>query len=244
LKLCISGVSLASLLYRITTSNTDLEGFLFGTISRHRVHMLEDSQTGEKERIIIGIQDYKFIGAPCSFYDGSGTLNVNFQKAVEGTDQELLGWFKFRPNTSLRPSLREIAVHSQLEKLRFKYQRQKLAQIPFIFGVLTQTNSTNQSTHTYDYRFLQIERERITPLELHITNLIHSSQNEYDDFIPFSIENSQNYNQLSGDMPLYTKELEQFVEAQLSQLKNISNDLDKSTKELRALEEDIQKLTQ
>ena len=44
-----------------------------------------------------------------SFFDGKGSVDVlRVEEAARVNPQQLLGWFSFRANSPLRPSLREV----------------------------------------------------------------------------------------------------------------------------------------
>jgi len=176
-------------------------------------------------------------------------LQKNFELS-KNSQQNLLGWFRFRKNTSLKPSLREISVHTNLEKI-IRSQQQKfdvMKEIPFLFGLFTMNSSQNGGTHTYDYRVMSIDSSITHAVDLNITNLIHSSQTEYNDFTPLSpltyCVSSKDLTQLIGKMPLYTQDLEKFFEFTLHQLKTTVDNVYQSTSEIKRLEEEIKKLNE
>jgi len=239
----ICGSTLSNMLYHMTTT-CDSEGLLFGTVSSHKIQVISDTQSeGEKEKIILGIQGFRFTGNVCSFYDTqAGIVSRNFEKILEpskNNEQNLLGWFRFRKNTSLRPSLRELSVHSNLEKI-IKSQQ------PLLFGLFTMNSSSNGGTFTYDYRFLSFHSSITQAIELNITNLIHSSQTEYNDFTPLSPLTycTRDLTQLIGKMPLYNQDLEKIFEFTLQQLKSTVENVYQSATEIKRLEEEIRKLNE
>lgn len=64
------------------------------------------------------------LGPPESFYDATGTLDeAKLRKTLDSTllaaggkMRQVVGWFKFRRNSSLQPTLREQAVHAALAR--------------------------------------------------------------------------------------------------------------------------------
>jgi len=137
LEASIAGASLASLLFDIECAREDIEGFLFGTVSQVKFNTLEDDSTNNiVTDTVIAIQSYYKTGQPGSFYDAFGNLDVEKIKSVLSGRQSLLGWFKYRKGAVQRPSIRELAVHYQLDDLYAKYQKSKRsARVPLIFNL-------------------------------------------------------------------------------------------------------------
>jgi len=257
LRAVIGGVTLAALLSEMSIGGRDMEGFLFGKITHQRSRVLHDTVESstivesEKEKILIGIQGFRFTGVPfpSSFYDSIGSVNqARVSECTKGMEnQRVIGWFKFRRNTPLRPSMREIAVHSQLEKI-FSSQSSvsNASKLPFLFGIFTLNSLKSSATHTYDYRFLNKTGKNFRGLELDITNLVHSSQVEYSDFSTLSpasaLSNSPDLVKYVAKVPSYVTDLEKYFESTLKQLKISADEVHKSTEEIRSLEQEIKRL--
>ncbi len=65
-----------------------------------------------------------------------------------------------------------------------------------------------------------ISRNILSPVEVSVTNLVHSSQIEYNNFTPLSPHFPlQELGHLIGKLPSISKELEQYYETTLQQLK-------------------------
>lgn len=62
--------------------------------------------------------------------------------------QELVGWYKFRRNSSSRVSLREHSLHRKLLKLMSPGHHEH-----FLFCLCTASTTTNCSTHAFDHSF-------------------------------------------------------------------------------------------
>ena len=87
----------------------------------------------------------------CNFYEHNGSVKVDFINQVVKKQRETpIGWFRFRSATPLRPSLREFAIHQQLEALFSGSQ-------PLLFGLFTFDQQDFGATHTFDYKFMHIK---------------------------------------------------------------------------------------
>ena len=115
--------------------------------------------------------------------------------------KSVVGWFRFRRSTPLKPSLREIAVHKRLGELNLTKN------LPLIFGLITNNvvwNSEallkrykllfldieqNNHVHDYSYSFYTMQQDNDKTLKnghsLKIINLQQSGKEEYD-FTPSS----------------------------------------------------------
>jgi hypothetical protein len=72
-------------------------------------------------------------------------------------DEYAVGWFRYRRNTPLRPSVRELSVHSRIEEQIRKLRKQKA---PVVLGLFTFSNSKTKATHSYDYRLFTTTQRR------------------------------------------------------------------------------------
>ena len=66
--------------------------------------------------------------------------------------QAVVGWYKSRKNSTMRPSLREKALHAKLT-----YAFQNVPPDKFIFGLLTTSRTSNSATYSFDHVFLQLK---------------------------------------------------------------------------------------
>ena len=126
----------------------------------------------------------------------------------------------------MRPSLREVAVHDSLQKTHHKFQKQTTHPQPLLFGVFTVDSLVESAAniHSLDYRFMTMDCPTglLKPIPLEITNLVHSSEEEYRAFTPlapFSFGTSPDLKQLTNRIPTQIKELETFFESRLAQVK-------------------------
>jgi len=252
MELWIGGITLASLFHQLSSgiqkNHTDLEGLLFGTVSNITSKTTSDSQFQEENRkYVLAIQDTKIQGVPPSFYNEDGILTSDGVSRIEHLMKipgqgKLLGWFKFRRNSSLRPSMREIIVHSQLEQVAKQHNKAEEAH-PFLFGIFSMSSTTTKSTHTFDYRFLSISNNTFLPVEANITNLVHSSQTEYKDFTSFApYYSTTDLRQIVSTMSQQSSQLETFIEQRLQQLNHMANQVHNETSQIRLLEEEVKGL--
>ncbi|KAJ1490768.1 hypothetical protein T484DRAFT_3298755 [Baffinella frigidus] len=175
-----SGVVLALSFAEHLEAKGDVQGLLFGAVTKSSRSDVSDSGTTTVQRTAINVQTFE----PFTFLDGAGTVDnaaVEAAAAAHPT-QQLLGWFAFRANSPLRPSLRELHVHEQMETLPALQGR--LGGLHPTLAIMTTSSCQNASTHSFDYRFLSraSSRSEMEALPLCITNLKHDSQAEYGSF--------------------------------------------------------------
>eukprot|EP01119_Soliformovum_irregulare_P024004 TRINITY_DN8511_c0_g1_i1.p1 TRINITY_DN8511_c0_g1~~TRINITY_DN8511_c0_g1_i1.p1 ORF type:complete len:243 (+),score=36.05 TRINITY_DN8511_c0_g1_i1:62-730(+) len=221
----------------MSTNDKDVEGLLFGTIIQQMSALMDDGPSeANLAQLTTGIQEFRMTGSNCSFYQHSGQLNPQVLRSITPSSNEhkLLGWFKFRRNTPLRPSLREKCVCQHLAQATGQ---------PIVFGIFSTTISPNNATHTLDYRFLIVHGKHTIPIELEITNLVSSSQTEYNDFNPLSISNFSSLGSRgSTKMPDDLVQLERFFEEKLKEIEETALQVHNTTKEIRRLQQEIKDL--
>jgi hypothetical protein len=103
------------------------------------------------------------------FYDGVGNPNSELVKMKQRNNkdngQKFIGWYRYRPNSPLRPSIREMTVHRHLSTYD-PDQRQH----PLLMAIFTMSKLDLGATHNIDYKFLQISWAP-TPLSSSISPL-------------------------------------------------------------------------
>jgi hypothetical protein len=193
----VAGVTLSALFREVLCCNSDAEGLLFGSINKKEQQKFDDYAGSKQFKTTIAIQSYVPLGALNSFYDATGIVDPNLlAQILSSRKQSFLGWFRFRRGLPLKPSLKELAVHKQLEAL---YLRQFGSDIPksprslesavppLLFLVLSQGVTEDQTVHSFDYRALKVNSlGEVSPVALEVVNLISSSQEEYLNFNPIS----------------------------------------------------------
>lgn len=154
---------------------------MLGQISRRIVNTITDSQSENlRHERVATIQGFVPLDKSRRFYTGTGEIVDEIVCEELSNDSEksekVIGWFKFRRNTSSTVSMRERFVHHNLiKKLNFTPPKE------FIFAVFTSCMSRDLSTHKFDYSFCcSSEREGVfEPLQVWILNLGDTSHSEY-----------------------------------------------------------------
>ena len=156
----------------------DTQGLVFGSEDTEIISSVSDRGTKSEARTNIGIQSFH----PTIFVSSGLEIDENLLQDVIKDQQscKLLGWFVFRGNAPLRPSIKEVSIHRQLQRRIFRGQDT----LP-IFVILTTSSSANSSTHSFDCRVVRSSSEDpniFVPLDLAIKNLSNSSRSEYSLF--------------------------------------------------------------
>jgi len=164
----------------------EMEGLLHGSLVQRNTQTIDDSsENGSSSNNIIQYVVKSYVkcsvgrdGVPSIFYDGTGMIDKTilanmYQQATyshQGTGLSLLGWFKGRRNTPLKPSCRELVVTRSLGS----HTKHSLP----LFALFTLSHPNN--IKSFDYRFF-VGGSNITA-EPFVTNLVSSSQAEYREF--------------------------------------------------------------
>ena len=134
-----------------------------------------------------------------------------------------------------------MTIHNQLSRYHSKINKTIIH--PFLFGIFTLNTNKSKATHSYDFRFTTINTSNlIVPIELIITNLIHSSQVEYSQFHGVSGPLQTLSNQLmtiANSTPNVVNGLEQYCINLLKQLQASADRTHQSTVEKLKLQEQI-----
>lgn len=100
------------------------------------------------------IQGFAEVTRGSGFYDNVGNLNSEFAKLIErNRKQKIIGWYRYRPNTPLRPSLREMSVHKNIVSYITKTEQKSY---PLLFAIFNFSRLDYGATHNIDFKFLQI----------------------------------------------------------------------------------------
>merc|ERR1712137_213483 len=167
------------------TSPFDLEGLLLGSSTTSLENSLSDQAETIEERTTIDLRDFICMGDTCSFYSPVGVVDESsLNEVLLGKNQNLLGFFRFRRNSSLRPSMRELCLARKLRKS----VHGDFGSNPFLIGLFTHSDSTK--VHSIDYKLFEItdfgEEIKFSLLDIQLTNILASSQGEYQSFKPIS----------------------------------------------------------
>uniref|UniRef100_A0A023FY97 Uncharacterized protein n=1 Tax=Amblyomma parvum TaxID=251391 RepID=A0A023FY97_AMBPA len=174
----ISGPLLATLIYEHCNSPGDQEGFLLGEITSRITDTISDAQLhGEKEETNLKI--CAIISCDLfEFYDKKCHLVVDKLTALlRDKQKEVVGWYRFRRNTSLQASLREQVVHQRLvRRLGQGYGNY------FLLALFRGCTSSNDATHSMEHVFLRSTDpafKHYSAVPLRIVNLGEPGHSDY-----------------------------------------------------------------
>ncbi|KAJ3684103.1 hypothetical protein LUZ61_013267 [Rhynchospora tenuis] len=175
--LSISGAALASLLHLAATSASDSSGLLSGHLSLPSSSSAPLSDYDPSPSVpapspssnLLITHLFSF-NSPLSFFSSLGQVHASFLHS-HFAHSSLVGWFSFRRTSSLRPSMRELAVSVSLS--------QTLAtDTPCVFLLLSSSLSPNRAVHTHDYRAFLLRpgaKPLLEPISLRVLNVGPSS---------------------------------------------------------------------
>lgn len=174
----ISGPLLSTLIYEHCNSPGDQEGFLLGEITSRITDTISDAQLhGEKEETnlkicaIISCDLFEFYDKKCHLVaDKLAALLRDKQK-------EVVGWYRFRRNTSLQASLREQVLHQRLvRRLGQGFENY------FLLALFRGCTSSNEATHSMEHVFLRATDyafKHYSAVPLNIVNLGEPGHSDY-----------------------------------------------------------------
>ncbi|RWW61047.1 hypothetical protein BHE74_00031965 [Ensete ventricosum] len=178
-KISISGPALASIIERFASSPGDIDGLLFGHVTRlpppdprddDGGHGSPNSSSGSaaaaNSPLAATITGHLSLASRASFYDALGRLiSPSLRNAASSSGHpaaSLLGWFSGRRRSPLRPSMRERAVSISLFRTldlldtnappNRSLESLDLPDRPSIFLLLSSSTTGNQAVHTHEYR--------------------------------------------------------------------------------------------
>ncbi|CAM6109919.1 unnamed protein product [Calypogeia fissa] len=118
----IAGATLAQMMHDFGTVEGDCDGLLFGRLQHQTTSNMQDDSAGPAvthEQITARVTGYYCSGRVQSFYDATGRLNhsklsnIVKERQSRGEDPPI-GWYLGRRNSTLWPSMREVAVTTYL----------------------------------------------------------------------------------------------------------------------------------
>ncbi|RWR81280.1 BRCA1-A complex subunit Abraxas [Cinnamomum micranthum f. kanehirae] len=197
-KIAISGPTLASLIQRSISSPCDIDGLLFGHVTRVTHSSLSDDSPSpsSSELLIPTITSLISSSHTLSFYDPLGRLHLpSLRRLLPPTTApctKLLGFFIARRNTPLRPSMREFALsRSLLSQTLTLDPKDPLFSLlspsspPSVFLLLSSSPSS-LSFHTHEYRAFQLRRisgdPALEPRSLDVINIGPAFHSQYSAF--------------------------------------------------------------
>ncbi|KAG7298955.1 hypothetical protein JYU34_017421 [Plutella xylostella] len=153
-KVSISGTALSFLLYECVNSGNGQEGFLIGDVTSEITNHISDTQSDsarlDTQTVIRTVLPLPSVSL---FYLPTGKIKEDVLKEVLSTTaSEIVGWYKYRKNNSIKPTFRDKLIAKGLQKYFDKYHDQK----HFVTCNLTNKTTACGSTHTFTYRFGKI----------------------------------------------------------------------------------------
>jgi len=185
----ISGALMASLFKNFHIYGNNTEGLLFGSVNYNiwDVHSDEVSTAVKTDQIIV-INSYEIlkgnslesINSINPFDDENKEKSELSQILERNKDQQLLGYFRFRSNSEMKPSLKEI---SNIFYIKNTLKINTTENIP-ILGIFNLTANKYHTTYKYEYCFYShTESNGFEKLPVIITNMVESAHEKYKDFI-------------------------------------------------------------
>lgn len=153
-KVSLSGTALSFLLYECINSVHSQEGFLIGDVTSEITNHISDSQS-DNARLDTQIVIRTVLPLPSVslFYFPTGGIKEDvLSDLLSNSASEVVGWYKYRKNTSIKPTFRDRLIAKGLQKYFEKYHGKKT----FVMCNLSNRTSSTGSTHTFTYRFGKI----------------------------------------------------------------------------------------
>lgn len=130
------------------------EGFLIGDVTSEITNHISDSQS-DNARLDTQIVIRTVLPLPSVslFYLPTGRIKEDVLSGLLSNNaSEIVGWYKYRKNTNIKPTFRDKLISKGLQKYFEKYHGRK----NFVTCNLSNKTSSTGSTHTFTYRFGKI----------------------------------------------------------------------------------------
>ncbi|MCI4386675.1 hypothetical protein PGIGA_G00065210 [Pangasianodon gigas] len=170
-----SGLVLSSLMFQHLNSDCDVEGLLLGESVGEEKSKITDSQTDHIQFVhTINIQKHITCRRTHSFYNNTCEVDKEKIRQVLSNlkEENVIGWYRQRRNTSQQMTLKEQLVHQNLRKL-LPYQE-------LIFLLLTPSEvTTSHSTHRLEYTAFIWNGSQYSSIPVSVSNLGMLEQQDY-----------------------------------------------------------------
>eukprot|EP00057_Strongylocentrotus_purpuratus_P034085 XP_793859.3 PREDICTED: BRISC complex subunit Abro1 [Strongylocentrotus purpuratus] len=128
------------------------------------------------EEVDINVTSHCHCREPFSFYDTSGHVDqIKMLALLRSNYKNVIGFYRFRRNTMLQPSLREMALYQRL-----------LASLPgepqpatFILGIFSGNSTSNLATHSFPYQLFTYSFNGFSARKVSVVNLGDTAESEY-----------------------------------------------------------------
>ncbi|XP_060801379.1 BRCA1-A complex subunit Abraxas 1 isoform X2 [Amyelois transitella] len=144
-------LKIGRILSKITNNQ---EGFLIGDITSEITNHISDSQS-DNARLDTQIVIRTVLPLPSVslFYLPTGRIKEDILSGfLSNTASEVVGWYKYRKNTNIKPTFRDKLISKGLQKYFERHHGKKT----FVTCHLSNKSSSSGSTHTFTYRFGKI----------------------------------------------------------------------------------------
>ncbi|KAI5622555.1 BRCA1-A complex subunit Abraxas 1 [Silurus asotus] len=170
-----SGFVLSSLMFQHLNSDCDVEGLLLGESVGEEKSKITDSQTDHIQFVhTINIQKHITCKTTHSFYNNTCEVDQEKIRQVLSNlkEENVIGWYRQRRNTSQQMTLKEQLVHQNLRKL-LPYQE-------LVFLLLTPSEVTmSHSTHRLEYTAFLWNGSQYSNIPVSVSNLGTLEQQDY-----------------------------------------------------------------
>ncbi|KAG7321075.1 hypothetical protein KOW79_015490 [Hemibagrus wyckioides] len=171
----ISGYVLSSLMFQHLNSDCDVEGLLLGESVGEEKSKITDSQTDHIQFVhTINIQKHITCRSTHSFYNNICEVDKEKIRQVLSNlkEENVIGWYRQRRNTSQQMSLKEQLVHQNLRKL--------LPDQELVFLLLAPYEVTlSRSTHRLEYTAFISNGSQYSSIPVSVSNLGTLEQQDY-----------------------------------------------------------------
>ncbi|KAK2827370.1 hypothetical protein Q7C36_018296 [Tachysurus vachellii] len=170
-----SGFVLSSLMFQHLNSDRDVEGLLLGESVGEEKSKITDSQTDHIQFVhTINIQKHITCRSTHSFYNNTCEVDKEKIRQVLSNlkEENVIGWYRQRRNTSQQMTLKEQLVHHNLRKL-LPYQE-------LVFLLLAPYEVTSShSTHRLEYTAFICNGSQFSSIPVSVSNLGTLEQQDY-----------------------------------------------------------------
>lgn len=129
------------------------EGFLLGEVTSEITNHISDAQSGHARLDTqISIKSILPLPSVSLFYCSTGRIKEDIlAELLSDTADMVVGWYKYRQNCNIKPTLRDKLISKGLQKYFEKHDKNAFASCH-----LSHKKSICSSTHTFTYRFGKI----------------------------------------------------------------------------------------
>ncbi|CAD6211940.1 GSCOCG00003909001-RA-CDS [Cotesia congregata] len=184
----ISGAALSYLIYENVKTVSDQMGFLVGEVLTYVTKKVTDTDRQvDSTELHINIRGVMPLLSADSIYNSVGKIDEGkLKEFVNGREKEIVGWYRFRLNSSLFPTLRDKVLHKQFENIFCDDDNDKQH---FIAGMLGYNVTEKKNTHKFRLVLSHNKNGNHHPVQLKINNLgADASRFDGSDYKPTPIK--------------------------------------------------------